>query len=944
MTVCEGLLGVAGVAVLRLEAADFQGGARWRWVLTGPGGKFLADHQVDLDTGRWEFEAFTDLQGYLRRYVAPDQRLAQEAGILARVGAWAGEQVLGPVGAAMVAARPAVVRVVVPEDPPEAGGLLFWPLELAHVQGRPLASRGVTLVMQRGAEVVGPDVVPVAGRLRVLGLFSLPAGGRPLNLRRERQALVAMFGEIAGAGRGVDVRVLQYGVTRDRLQEVLEEAEGWDVIHISGHGAPGELELETDEGAAASVTAAQLAGMLDAARERVKLVTVSACWSAAMTLAEQRRLLHLPVPEDARSGQAEAGAAGSLAVELAGRLGCAVLAMRFPVVDDFAIGLAGRVYELVAGKGQPLGRAVGIALADPKVVADPPTLGCPALSVVTPALFGARAAELTLAAPDRPGMVGFDPRMVRLAGFPGQPERFVGRTAVMARASSVLAPGSRVPGVVLHGMPGGGKTACALELAYTHEHAFGALIWFKAPDAGLDIADALTRFALTLETSIEGLQLVHLLDDQAKLAGFLPQLTELLERNRILIIIDNIESLLTDQGGWRDARWAPVIAALADHEGQGRVVLTSRRLPASLDSRVRVLAVDALSADEALLLARELPHLWALIDGQVDGIGAGTARALAAGVLEVAQGHPKLLELADGQAAHPQQLQNLLDTAGEAWQQAGGLPEGFFTTGETAAGGEDFLQVLAAWTAAAANQLAPAARDLFCFLSCVEEADRIRPVLEGNWADLWHRLERDSDPPSLDGDEDLAAVAAVGLAAIQPETGQASEEYAIHPGVAAAGRDLAGTGFRQAADTELAAYWAGIAEQAKDREAEQQTSRLVIRAGLAAAPYLLRLGAWNQASELLEDALMRDSSRATAGAALPALRAIATALKGTDGEPTAAGQLARALGRIDPAAAAQQYEQLLAAAVARQDYQGRNGDAPPIWLLTVCRRGGWPRR
>ena len=117
MTACEGLLGVAGVAVLRLEAADFQGGARWRWVLTGPGGKFLADHEVDLDTRRWEFEAFTDLVGYLRRYVAPDQRLAQEAQILARVGAWAGEQVLGPVGAAMVAARPAVVRVVVPEDP-----------------------------------------------------------------------------------------------------------------------------------------------------------------------------------------------------------------------------------------------------------------------------------------------------------------------------------------------------------------------------------------------------------------------------------------------------------------------------------------------------------------------------------------------------------------------------------------------------------------------------------------------------------------------------------------------------------------------------------------------------------------------------------------------------------------------------------------------------------
>ena len=339
-----------------------------------------------------------------------------------------------------------------------------------------------------------------------------------------------------------------------------------------------------------------------------------------------------------------------------------------------------------------------------------------------------------------------------------------------------------------------------------------------------------------------------------------------------------------------------------------------------------MLAVDALSADEALLLARELPHLWALIDGQVAGIGAETARALAAGVLEVAQGHPKLLELADGQAARPQQLQNLLDTAGEAWRQTGGLPEGFFVTGETAAGGEDFLRVLAAWTAAAAKQLAPAARDLFCFVCCVEEADRIRPVLEGNWADLWHRLERDSDPPSLD--EGLAAVAAAGLAAIQPETDQANEEYGIHPGVAAAGRDLAGTDFQKAADTELAAFWAGIAQQAKEREAEQQTSGMVVRAGLAAAPYLLRLGAWQQAGE--------HAGRRAHPGPLPRHR------RGRAARPAdhrhrpernrrrarrALAVLARALGGINPAAAAQQYQQLLAAAVARKDYQSASAFA-----------------
>ena len=35
--------------------------------------------------------------------------------------------------------------------------------------------------------------------------------------------------------------------------------------------------------------------------------------------------------------------------------------------------------------------------------------------------------------------------------------------------------------MLLYGMPGAGKTACALELAHTHEHGFEEMAWFKAP-------------------------------------------------------------------------------------------------------------------------------------------------------------------------------------------------------------------------------------------------------------------------------------------------------------------------------------------------------------------------------------------------------------------------------------------------------------------------------
>src|SRR3984957_1495767 len=91
---------------------------------------------------------------------------------------------------------------------------------------------------------------------------------------------------------------------------------------------------------------------------------------------------------------------------------------------------------------------------------------------------------------------------------------------------------------------------------------------------------------------------------------------------------------------------------------------------------LQVESVDALSLDEALLLARELPHLRELIRGTLPGVDRGTSRRLALGVLNVAQGHPKLLELADGQAADPARLAELVASGDHAWREQGGLPDG----------------------------------------------------------------------------------------------------------------------------------------------------------------------------------------------------------------------------------------------------------------------------
>jgi hypothetical protein len=111
----------------------------------------------------------------------------------------------------------------------------------------------------------------------VLGLFSLPDGGQPFDLRRERHSLVRLVQRI----------------------------------------------------------------------QRARLVTVAAGWSAATTANERRMLLGIPLrdqnsdPERARQLSPATNSA-PLATELASRLGCAVLAKRYPVDDEFPIELTTR--------------------------------------------------------------------------------------------------------------------------------------------------------------------------------------------------------------------------------------------------------------------------------------------------------------------------------------------------------------------------------------------------------------------------------------------------------------------------------------------------------------------------------------------------------------------------------------------------------------------------
>ncbi len=399
----------------------------------------------------------------------------------------------------------------------------------------------------------------------------------------------------------------------------------------------------------------------------------------------------------------------SLAWTLVNQLDCAALAMRYPVGAEFATNLATMLYDLMLDKGQSLANSLPLALQ--MALKEGYNAATPPLSPATPALFGRRALDLTLKPPSVP-KEDFRMPSAGLAYFPDEPERFVGRVGPLGRASSAMAGQSARRGVLFHGMAGAGKTACALELAYhqSRSQRFQAFVWHKAPAEGSDIGNALNSLAVDMETQLPGFKMAHIVDRADELQSWLPMLSGFLKQNNILIVLDNVETLLTSKGEWRDKRWVGLVKALINHSGPSRLIMTSRVRPVGLDEeRMLIEPIHALSLDEAVLLAREMPNLGKMLTGR-SSAGPEKGREMVMRTLKLVQGHPKLIELADAQAADTEALEKYLVSALEAWSGEEDQLDRFFLEGESAGTAEEFLKVLTRWSRDAAASLPQASR------------------------------------------------------------------------------------------------------------------------------------------------------------------------------------------------------------------------------------------
>jgi hypothetical protein len=479
----------------------------------------------------------------------------------------------------------------------------------------------------------------------------------------------------------------------------------------------------------------------------------------------------------------------------------------------------------------------------------------------------------------------------------------------MAAASTALTSTTGPVAVVFYGMAGVGKTTCAVELAYRHQGAFGALVFWSTP-ADPDLAgDALRLLALALQAQLadHGFAMVEETATRSRWEKFLPSLTASFADARVLLALDNLDILLTPKGQWRDPRWASLIDALTSQPGPSRVIMTSRIAPAGLNpASVVVQPVHTLSWDEALELVGNLPELRVRL----------RSVSMARCVLSLTQGHPQLLELANAAAGDPPRLAYQLAEI-EAGVNGTALAA-YLTHRHTRLDPGQLRQLYTRWIVTVAATAPGPARLLLQILCRAAETDRNTAIVGANWPAVWRRSGQPGEPPAFDSA--LAPLVAAALITTDPIDDAADMHYRIHPGVVEAIHAVTPESVTAAVDVQLAAWWIGVVGgwAIKPPHDATQASQLTLRAGVAAASYLLRQHDWNTASCLLERALIRDNySPATSVAVIPWLRRIAEATGATKDLVV----LGAALRKLDPGEAEPLLRHAYDQAAASGDHQ-----------------------
>jgi tetratricopeptide (TPR) repeat protein len=506
------------------------------------------------------------------------------------------------------------------------------PWETLRVPGidQPLALHELTRVYR---QVETRPVARSAGPLQILVGISSPLSGGGAVLDYERELRNVLAAVRAARANLAQVRIVHFGTTA-AIRAALEEAPV-HVLHLSGHGGPGVVQLEDHDGDARLVTAAQFVAEAIPPGLMPPVIALAAC--------------HTDEPT--------ATGGPSFAAELIARGAGVVIATETSISDVYATRVSARVYGNLAANRDP---DVVAAVAEARTMvqrelsasADARDHRLAALdewSVLT-MLSGVGRVPLV----DRSMPLAMSPANIPSAALLRRDVgEVVGRRREQRRwPVELLAPG--VSGIVVHGIGGVGKTTLADELCarVVERDPDRVTVTVIGQTSGGQILDTIT---VTLRSCLATAEprigpddavwrgLARAADGELSWAERTAALqAQVFGAVPVLLVLDNFEDNLTEAAVGtptvRDHALAGVLAQLIAAPGRCRLLVTSRypfTLPGSTERALSFRPLGPLSFAETMKLAWALPGLDRLDEAELELVWRAVG------------GHPRCLEYMD---------------------------------------------------------------------------------------------------------------------------------------------------------------------------------------------------------------------------------------------------------------------------------------------------------
>ena len=614
--------------------------------LTGPGGDVAAPHD-GVRAGL--AEAVNEMRRSRGRVGLParaetDTQLPAEGAALGRAARLLAESFLpeplaAELGRVLAAAERAHQPVRLGLDvPPELAGLPWEALPRPDGRG-PLALHPLVSLFRK-TDAASARLLP--GPLRIVVAIAAPDSGGGAVLDYEEELRNVLAAVRAARQDAADVRVVPFATPAAIRAELGRGAA--HVVHISGHGSPGTLYLENEDGSARTITAGQFLDLAIPPGRMPPVISLAACYT------------------DAAASQDGV----SFAARLCARGSAAVVATETSITDTYATRLLARLYGTLARSHDP---DVIAALSDARREVQAELETSPDKRDNELAGLGEWAAVTVLAATGsvpildagRTAPAVSQPSRPRIAGLAARDDwYFVGRRREQRRWPADLT-GPNLAGIVVHGIGGTGKTTLAAEIT-TRLQARDpgwVLVSLTGPltlESLLGEVTSVVRRELLVRggqdsTAIQALDVAGRADlPWADRLAILRN--HVLDHVPVLLLLDNFEdNLHPDGAGYavRDEVLAGLLAGWVTDPGRSRLLITSRHpftLPGMAEGALSFRQLGALSRAETMKLAWSLPALDQLDEDQLEQ------------VWRLAGGHPRSLEyldalLSDGRARYP---------------------------------------------------------------------------------------------------------------------------------------------------------------------------------------------------------------------------------------------------------------------------------------------------